>query len=191
MEMMLLEQYQVLLDVVRQQYASVVWTHKIQEKQADIYFKRYNCLETVNIIFASATSCGIVSTIFFGELCAKIITMFLSFVTLAITAYYKSFDLKSIGYGNKVSANEFLVIRNRLLRIIADIHIHRKSCEEIEDDFSRVMETLDNLYARAAQTTDDAVKMAMKGLKEREEYTYSNEEIDQFLPSQLRGRIDS
>jgi len=31
----------------------------------------------------------------------------------------------------------------------------------------------------------------MKGLKEREEYTYSNEEIDRFLPSQLRGRIDS
>ena len=191
MEMMNLEQYQVLLDVVRQEYASVVWTHKIQEKQADIYFKRYNLLESVNIIFASLTSCGIVSTIFGGELCAKIITMFLSFVTLAITAYYKSFNLKSIGYGNKVSANEFLVIRNRLLRIIADIHIHRKSCEEIEEDFSRVMETLDNLYVHAGQTTDDAVKMAMKGLKEREEYTYSNEEIDRFLPPQLRGRIDS
>jgi hypothetical protein len=26
---------QVLLDEVRQNYASVVWTHKIQEKQAD------------------------------------------------------------------------------------------------------------------------------------------------------------
>ena len=64
MEMMNLEQYQVLLDVVRQQYASVVWTHKIQEKQADIYFKRYNLLEIVNIVFASLTSCGIVSTIF-------------------------------------------------------------------------------------------------------------------------------
>ena len=129
MEMMLLEQYQVLLDVVRQQYASVVWTHKIQEKQADIYFKRYNCLETVNIIFASATSCGIVSTIFFGELCAKIITMFLSFVTLAITAYYKSFDLKSIGYGNKVSANEFWLFETDcfvLLRTYISIENHVK-----------------------------------------------------------------
>ena len=110
--------------------------------------------------------------------------MALSFVTLSITAYYKSFDLKSIRYGNKVSANEFLVIRNRLLRIIADIHIHRESCGEIEEDFSRVMETLDNLYAHVAQTIDGAVKMAMKGLNEQEEYTYSNEEIDRFyLPS--------
>lgn len=33
-------EYQVLLDVVRQNYASVVWTHKIQIKQADIYATR-------------------------------------------------------------------------------------------------------------------------------------------------------
>ena len=26
-------EYEILLDVVRQSYASVVWTHKIQEKQ--------------------------------------------------------------------------------------------------------------------------------------------------------------
>ena len=32
-----IKQYQILLDTVRQQYASVVWTHKIQEKQADLY----------------------------------------------------------------------------------------------------------------------------------------------------------
>ena len=188
---MKLEQYQILLDVVRQQYASVVWTHKIQEKQADIYFKSYNRLETINIIFASITSCGIISTIFCEELYAKIGTMFCSLVTLAITAYYKSFDLKSIGYRNKSTANELLVIRNKLLRIIADIHIHRKSYQEIEADFSRVMESLDHLYINAAQTTENAVKIAMKGLSDREEYTYSNEEIDRFLPPMLRGRIDS
>ena len=34
------KEYEILLDVVRQSYASVVWTHKIQEKQADIYSER-------------------------------------------------------------------------------------------------------------------------------------------------------
>ena len=38
--------YQLLLDEVRQNYASVVWTHKIQEKQADIYHEQYAKLET-------------------------------------------------------------------------------------------------------------------------------------------------
>ena len=43
-------EYQVLLDVVRQNYASVVWTHKIQIKQADIYATRYRHLENINVI---------------------------------------------------------------------------------------------------------------------------------------------
>ena len=54
-------EYQVLLDVVRQNYASVVWTHKIQIKQADIYATRYRHLENINVILAAATSCGAVS----------------------------------------------------------------------------------------------------------------------------------
>ena len=58
--------YQVLLDLARQNFASVVWTHKVQEKQADIYAESYAKLQTINIIAASITSCGIASTIFAG-----------------------------------------------------------------------------------------------------------------------------
>lgn len=63
--------YQILLDEVRQNFASVVWTHKVQEKQADIYAKHYKRLETANIIAAALTSCGIVSVIFVMNLLQK------------------------------------------------------------------------------------------------------------------------
>ena len=49
----IMQDYQVLLDVVRQNFASVVWTHKIKEKQADIYAERYKLLETINVIVAA------------------------------------------------------------------------------------------------------------------------------------------
>lgn len=58
-----MQDYQVLLDVVRQNFASVVWTHKIQEKQADIYADRYKLLETINVVVAALTSCGVVSLV--------------------------------------------------------------------------------------------------------------------------------
>ena len=86
--------YQIMLEEIRQIFASVVWTHKIQEKQADIYAKRYRILETINILMAAATSCGIITTIFVDNIVAKIIAAALSFGTLAITAYFKSFDVK-------------------------------------------------------------------------------------------------
>ena len=46
-------EYQVLLDVVRLNYASVVWTHKIQEKQADIYAAQYKGIESFIVILAA------------------------------------------------------------------------------------------------------------------------------------------
>lgn len=102
--------YQLLLDVVRQNFASAVWTHKIQEKQADIYGENYSRLESLNILAASLTSCGIVSTIFCENLVAKIITALLSFVTLSITTYFKSFDIKNMEKQCKDTANRLVVV---------------------------------------------------------------------------------
>ena len=35
-------EYSILEDSVRNTFGSVVWSHKIQEKQADIYFHNIN-----------------------------------------------------------------------------------------------------------------------------------------------------
>ena len=185
--------YQVLLDLVRQNFASVVWTHKVQEKQADIYVEYYAKLQTMNIIAASITSCGIVSTIFAGDafqLVLKIVTATLSFFTLCITAYFKSFDLQTLGKQNKEAANQFLVIRNELLQIIGDIHIQKESLQDIEGRYSDIIRRLNELYVSAPSTTDKAVKRATQALNIKQEYTYSEEEIDLFLPASLRGKVN-
>lgn len=44
------KEYKALEDQVRIRYASVAWTHKIQEKQAEIYDKRYAIIATINIL---------------------------------------------------------------------------------------------------------------------------------------------
>ena len=185
--------YQVLLDLVRQNFASVVWTHKVQEKQADIYVEYYAKLQTMNIIAASITSCGIVSTIFAGDafqLVLKIVTATLSFFTLCITAYFKSFDLQTLGKQNKEAANQFLVIRNELLQIIGDIHIQKESLQDIEGRYSEIIGRLNELYVSVPSTTDKAIKRATQALSIKQEYTYSEEEIDRFLPASLRGKAN-
>ncbi len=45
---------------LRQKFASAVWTHKIQEKQADYYQRLYNIMETVRIILSAITTSGII-----------------------------------------------------------------------------------------------------------------------------------
>ncbi|WP_314964946.1 SLATT domain-containing protein [Oribacterium sinus] len=183
-------EYQLLLDEVRQNYSSVVWTHKIQEKQADIYHEKYAKLEAANILVASATSCGIVSTIFCDNIWAKIIAAALSFVTITITAYFKSFDIKEMEKQNKKYANKFLVIRNRLLHIICDIHMKKRNVDEINLEYISIMDDLNELYTDAPSTTQDAVDRAFEALKVNKEYTISDEEIDNFLPPTLRGKVE-
>lgn len=154
-------EYQVLLDVVRQNYASVVWTHKIQIKQADIYATRYRRLENFNVILAAATSCGAVS-IFANQdsFILKITTVVLSFFTTAVTTYLKSFDLKAMEKQNKDAAEHFLVLRNELLHLIGEIHMQEKSVNELDEKFHEIEETLNALYLSAPSTTDDAVVAA-------------------------------
>lgn len=180
------DEYQILLDEVRQTFASVVWTHKIQEKQADIYAIQYKWLETINVIAAAATSCGIITTIFIDKMVAKIITACLSFCALAITAYFKSFDLKNMENRHRIAANEFVVIRDHLLHIITELHMH-KDIDEITEKYEEVIKDLDDAFLNAPSTTTKAAHIAAKALNENNEYTYTDEEIDHFLPSHLRG----
>ena len=182
--------YQLLLDVVRQNFASAVWTHKIQEKQADIYGENYSRLESLNILAASLTSCGIVSTIFCENLVAKIITALLSFVTLSITTYFKSFDIKNMEKQCKDTANRLVVVRNDLLHIIAEIHMKSRSVDEINHDYIQIINTLNKIYVEAPSTTQKSVERASEALKTNNEYTYTEEEIDNFLPPTLRGKVE-
>lgn len=185
-----MQDYQVLLDVVRQNFASVVWTHKIQEKQADIYSERYKLLETINVIVAALTSCGVVSLVTNQDcMFVKVVTCIFSFVTLAITAYFKSFDLKTLEKQHKDAANNFIVIRNELLQVIADIHMKNDSVHDINERYQEIMKCLNSLYVTVPGTSNKAVMEASTALGKNQEYSYKEEEIDRFLPPALRGNL--
>lgn len=187
-----MDKSQILLDVVRQNFVSVVWTHKIQEKQADIYAERYKILETINIIAAALTSCGVFSLITkVNEECLliEIGTCICSFVTLGITAYFKSFDLKSLEKRHKEAANNFIVIRNELLQIIADVHMGSDDISDIEFRYKETMQRLNKLYTTAPVTSNRARNRAEETFNREKTNSYDEDEIDRFLPSSLKGRV--
>lgn len=138
---------------LRQKLASTVWTHKIQEKQADIYLNKYNLLETIRIIILAITTSGIVSCIFVDEVWIKIITAILSAISLFISTYLKSYDLKGLHQRHKETAIQLL-----------DLSICKNSLD----------------------AKNKAIKKASKALKFTQDNTYSDEEIDSYLPVELR-----
>lgn len=106
--------YSILEDCIRDTFSRVVWSHKIQEKQADIYQSQYTVLMVVNIFSSSLTSAGIVSLLWFDELYIKIISALLSFVTVSVSAYIKQFNLNTMVKSHKSTATKLLAARDEL-----------------------------------------------------------------------------
>ncbi|MBQ9345407.1 MAG: SLATT domain-containing protein [Kiritimatiellae bacterium] len=180
------DSYNILEDAVRDIFVRTVWSHKIQEKQADIYQKQYKCMETINILCASLASIGILSSIRHGELWIKIISAVLSFATVFIGTYFKSFSPNKLARVHKETANKLLIVRNEFTCLLTSIKLKNKSVEELEDRYRALMEKANEVYKDASTTTDKAVDLAKKGLQVKGDNTFSEEEIDSYLPAALQ-----
>ena len=182
----MIENYKMLEDVVRDSYASVVWSHKIQEKQADIYAEKFKKMETVNIGAASLTSVGIVALIFTDPLWLKLVSALISFATVYITAYYQSFDLQKFITSHKAAANKLIAVRDQYKVLLTEIKLKVDSVENLLARYKELVEKTDAIYLEAPTTTDEAVGKASKALKIKKDNTFTDAEIDSFLPLSLR-----
>ena len=172
---------------VRQTFASVVWSHKIQEKQADIYTDSFHLLEILRIAAASLTSAGIVSIIFYDELWIKIASALISFVTIFISSFFKTFDLRTMISKHKGTANKLLSIRDDLHILLLQIKLRKDDPSVLIENYKDLMNQLHKIYDEAPSTTDKAVKKARKALHIDNDNTFTETEIDSFLPKGFNG----
>lgn len=180
------KEYKNLEDLIRHFHTNVAWTHKIQEKQAEIYGKRHAIISTVNIFAASITSAGIFSTIFAGQMWITIVSAIMSFVTVFLSALLKAFDFKETAKANKATATKLVVLRDELQLLLHKVRHETLPVAELIEQFADIQCRVHAAYQEAPQTTDKAVKMADISLKEKKDDTYTEEEMDMFLPESLR-----
>lgn len=180
------DEYLVLEDNVRHSYMSVVWSHKIQEKQADILTNYYKRLETVRVICAVIISGSLISLIFKDQFKVKLITTFISFISAVISMLFKSFDIQKSITNHKNTANELLAIRNQFQLLLVGIKMKNKDKSELMKIYNNLIVQLDDIYRTAPNTTDKAVKRAENALKVKKDNEFLDEEIDLNLPKSLR-----
>lgn len=180
------EKVRVLEDLVRKLYANVVWTHKIQEKQAEIYECRFKGLSVINIIFAALTSAGIVSTIFVNPTWLKVASAIVAFVTTALSAFMALYDYKSMAKANKSTATKLVCARDDLLTFLAKVRIEENPVLSLTEEFEKIQKRVHEIYSDAPNTADKAVSKASTALKKDKDGTYTDDEIDALLPDSLK-----
>lgn len=179
---------EVLEDNVRHSFMSVVWSHKIQEKEADIISEQFKLYELISIACTSLTSVGLISLIFVDQFWIKFFSAIVSFTSTFISLFFKSFDLQNSSSIHKKTALDLLVVRDKLRFLLLEIRINNNGINELLKKYEAIQNELDEIYMNAPNTTDKAVRRASEALKITKDNDFSEAEIDTNLPRSLQRR---
>lgn len=180
------EQEKMIESQIREIYGRVVYTHKTHEKCADLLKNWSDCLKVTEILLSALTTTSIL-VIIFGDGCLfQFLAALFSTVLLCLTLYSKDFNLLALAEKHKQAALDVLEIREELLSLLVDIRIGNNPIEHFQARRDELNQRLVNTYRGAPKTINKAYQIASKALKENEEFTFSDEEIDKFLPESLR-----
>lgn len=171
---------------IRELYGRVVYTHKTHEKCADVLKDRSDWLKLAEIGLSAATTTSVLVVLFGDGRIFQFIAALCSTALLALTLYSKDFNLLAIAEKHKQAALDILEVREKLLSLLVDIRIGNNEIEHHQQVRDELNEQLVNTYRGAPKTINKAYLIASNALKENEEFTFSDSEIDKFLPESLR-----
>lgn len=180
------EGWKTLEGQIRECFGRVVYSHKTHEKCSDILLEWWRYIKLSQISLSVVTTGGFV-TILFGEgECGVLIGGISSVLLLVLNAYTKDYDLAELSQKHKQTASELWMIRERYLSLITDIVMKIGEKEGWLKQRDVLLDDLHHVYQGAPPTDSKSYERAQDALKNREDLTLSDAEIDAFLPSDLR-----
>jgi len=179
-------QTEVLESQIRELYGRVLWTHKTQEKCADIVLKRHVRIKIAQIILSAITTTGILIAVFGENKVIGVVSAIISALLFGLNTYTKDYDLGEIAQKHSSTATDLWNIRESYLSLLTDLKTGKLTPDEIRAKRDTLQEDLYSVYNGYPRTLNKAYEEATKGLKNKEEMTFSDEEIDKLLPIDLR-----
>ncbi len=179
-------QIKVLEDQIRECYGRVVWTHKTHEKCADILNTRNGTIKLWQIILSAITTSGVFITVLGDSKEAGVIAAVVSVMSLVLSTYVKKYDLGGMAQKHATAAASIWDVRENYFSLLTDIRASVLNSEDIRKRRDKLQNDLHKIYKGSPRTISKAYDEATKALKMMEEMTFSDEEIDKFLPKSMR-----
>jgi hypothetical protein len=171
-------------DQIRECYGRVVYTHKTHERMAERSAQVLHRFKWAQIILSALTSAGAVGVVVRDEFWIELATAIVSFLTLLVAAYLKNFEPGATAQKHRDAAAKLWNVRECYLSLLTDLpKIPHEAAVERRNELQAMLAAL---YVSAPQTDGKAYEEAQSRLKNMEDMTFSQEEIDCFLPLSLR-----
>jgi hypothetical protein len=176
----------LLEDQIRECFGRVVYTHKTHEKMADLCAGTLRRFKIAQIVLSALATCGVVSLFLTDDLLAKILTALLSFANLVVAGYMKGFDPGGTAQKHRDAAVLLWSVRESYQSLLTDLARGALAASDATTRRDELQATVARIYQGAPHTNNKAYQTAQQALKELQDYTFSDEEIDKFLPGSLK-----
>lgn len=174
------------LAVVKDSFGRVVWTHKVHEKQAEIYSTCADILDWCTIVFSGLTTAALLYVLMEPETRLQV-SVILSFLALISRLVQLVFNPRSKSLSHKMTAKQLWVIKEKYINLIADIKSESIPKETIVQNRDSLTNELGTLYQNAPSTSSYAYSLASKALEVNNEHTFYKNEVEKFLPEGIRN----
>ncbi len=176
----------ILEGQLRECFGRVVYSHKTHEKCADILQSRLSTIKLWQIILSALTTGGFIAAVFGAGKIGALFGVLVSTALLILNAYTKNYDLGELSQKHRQAGADLWIIREKYLSLITDLRMGEKPIETLQKERDELLEDLHSVYSGAPSTTFQAYRKAQHALKKLEDMTFSEKEIDAFLPRELK-----
>lgn len=176
-----------ILATARELYGRVVYSHKTHEQEREIWARKACTMNRINIMLTSLTTMFAVVSAAVKPAWALILTALFAAATVGFTLYQSGFDPVGKETQHRVAAKELLWIREQLLLLITQCHIQSSNLSQLERTLELVTREVTAVYKFAPNTSPEAYAAA-DGMIKRGHFTFSDDEIDAMLPTNLRKK---
>lgn len=173
------------LQIIRESFGRVVYSHKTYEKEFEIQEHKAIVFKWVNIVALAIGSSTLLGTLITDQRGLLVAGAIFTAIGLALAIFQLSFNPEEKAYKYKQSANQLWQIREKYTCLIADTMNERIKEDELIAKRDQFLRELDIVYKNSLPTSANAYNKASKALKEQEEFTFSSAEINKFLPKDL------
>ena len=175
-----------ILATARQLYARAVWTHKVHEKDRELWTAKASTMNHISIYLACATTiASVLSVAGASGWHTLLATACLAAASTGFVLWQSILDPIGKENRHRTTAKELLCARESLFLLIVRCHIGADSVESLQNSLAAATRELTTIFRFAPDTSPEAKQLAGGALKAKDN-TFTEDEIDALLPSEFR-----
>lgn len=171
---------------VREAYGRVAYTHKTHLKMADRCGARQSQIKLLQIVVSGIIAGGAVGAVIADSKAAGIVTAIIATLNVILASYLKDVNPGATAALHCDAGSQLWKVREDFLSLITDARDEAISLAYLQQRREELISRLAEIYRGAPPTDAKAYAQAQDALKNKEDLTFSEQEIDLLLPNALR-----